>query len=156
MSNFCDPVDCSLPGSSVSGISQARILEWVAISFSRGSSQPRDQTQGSCIAGRLFTAEPPRKPKLGPFCWPTPASGAAAFGALHRCAEHTPQRWRFCWDSESCTVPDWQQTTKQWSRLFWCKFAFGKCFGAFSQSNHWTQSNSSPWLFDMERWFVVM
>ena len=38
---FCDPLDCSLPGSSVHGILQARILEWVAISFSRGSSQPR-------------------------------------------------------------------------------------------------------------------
>ena len=43
---LCDPMDCSLPGSSVHGIFQARILEWVAISFSRGSSQPRDQTPG--------------------------------------------------------------------------------------------------------------
>ena len=41
---LCDPKDCSLPGSSVHGILQARILEWVAIPFSRGSSQPRDQT----------------------------------------------------------------------------------------------------------------
>ena len=48
-------MDCSLPGSSVHGIFQARVLEWVAISFSRGSSQPRDQTQVSCIAGRHFT-----------------------------------------------------------------------------------------------------
>ena len=39
---LCNPVDCSPPGSSVHGISQARVLEWVAISFSRGSSQPRD------------------------------------------------------------------------------------------------------------------
>ena len=45
----------SLPGSSVHGISQAGILKWVAISFSRGSSQPRDQTQVSCIAGKFFT-----------------------------------------------------------------------------------------------------
>ena len=51
---LCDPVDCSPPGSSVHGILQARILEWVAISFSRGSSRPRDQTQVSCIAGRCF------------------------------------------------------------------------------------------------------
>ena len=51
---LCDPVDCSLPGSSVHGILQARILEWVAISFSRGSSQPRDRTRVSCIAGRRF------------------------------------------------------------------------------------------------------
>ena len=49
---LCDPMDCSPPGSSVHGILQARILEWVAISFSRGSSQPRDRTWVSCIAGR--------------------------------------------------------------------------------------------------------
>ena len=48
-------MDCSLQGSSIHGIFQARILEWVAISFSRGSSQPRDQTQVSHIAGRRFT-----------------------------------------------------------------------------------------------------
>ena len=55
-------MDCSLPGSSVHGISQARILEWVAISFSRGSSPPRDQIHVSCLAGRVFTMEPPGKP----------------------------------------------------------------------------------------------
>ena len=49
-----DPVDCSPPGSSIHGILQARILEWVAISFSRGSSQPRDRIQVSCIASRRF------------------------------------------------------------------------------------------------------
>ena len=48
-------MDCSLPGSSVNEIFQARILEWAAISFSRGSSQPRDRTQVSCIVGRRFT-----------------------------------------------------------------------------------------------------
>ena len=48
-------MDCSPPGSSVHEIFQARILEWVAISFSRGSSQPRDWTQVSCTAGRFFT-----------------------------------------------------------------------------------------------------
>ena len=52
---LCDPMDCSPPGSSLHGIFWARILEWIAISFSRRSSQPRDQTQVSCIAGRLFT-----------------------------------------------------------------------------------------------------
>ena len=49
-----DPMDCSLPGSSVHGIFQARILEWVAISFSRGSSRPRDRTPVSHIVGRRF------------------------------------------------------------------------------------------------------
>ena len=48
-------MDCSLSGSSIHGILQARVLEWVAISFSRGSSQPRDQTQVSRIVGRRFT-----------------------------------------------------------------------------------------------------
>ena len=55
---LCDPMDCSPPGSTVHGISQARILEWVAISFSKGSSQPRDQTCISFIAGRFFSIEP--------------------------------------------------------------------------------------------------
>ena len=52
---LCDPMDCSLPGSSVHGILQARILKWVAISYSRGSSRPRDWTQVFHIAGRFFT-----------------------------------------------------------------------------------------------------
>ena len=56
---FCDTVDCSPPGSSVHGTLQARLLEWVAIPFSRGSSWPRDQTP---IADGFFTAEPPGKP----------------------------------------------------------------------------------------------
>ena len=51
---FCDPVDCSLPGSSVHRISQARILEWVAISASSGSSQPRDWTHISCAGRRVL------------------------------------------------------------------------------------------------------
>ena len=58
---FCDPMNCSLPGSFVVGISQVRILEWVAISFSRGSSQPRDQTP---VAGGFFTTEPLGSPIL--------------------------------------------------------------------------------------------
>ena len=53
---LCDLMAFSPPGFSVHGISQARIMQWVAISFSRGSSQPRDQTQVSHIAGRFFTA----------------------------------------------------------------------------------------------------
>ena len=55
---LCNLMDCSPPGSSVHGILQARILEWVAIPFSRGSSQPRDRTCIFCIVGRFFTAEP--------------------------------------------------------------------------------------------------
>ena len=55
VSDSLQPLDCSPPGSSVHGISQARILERVAISFSRGSFRPWDQTCLSCIAGRFFT-----------------------------------------------------------------------------------------------------
>ena len=51
---LCDPMDYSTSGSSVHGILQARILEWVAISFSRGSSRPRDRTQVSHTVGRCF------------------------------------------------------------------------------------------------------
>ena len=50
MSDSLRPMDCSPPGSSVHGIFQARILEWVAISYSRGSSRPRDQIQVSCVS----------------------------------------------------------------------------------------------------------
>ena len=52
---LCDPMDCSLPGSSVHGILQERILEWVVIPFSRGFLWPRDRTQVFHIAGRFFT-----------------------------------------------------------------------------------------------------
>ena len=62
-SSNCDPMDCGPPGSSVHhGILQARILEWVGIPFSTGSSQPRDQTQISYITGRFLLVEPPGKP----------------------------------------------------------------------------------------------
>ena len=51
---LCDPMNCSPPGSSVQELLQARILEWVAMPSSGGSSQPRDQTQVSCMAGGFF------------------------------------------------------------------------------------------------------
>ena len=59
---FCDTMDYSLPASSVHGIFQARILEWVAISFSRRPSRPRDQICIFCTAGGFFTIESPGKP----------------------------------------------------------------------------------------------
>ena len=60
-STLCDPMDCGPPGSSVHGILQARILEWVAISFSRGSSQPRDQTWSPTLQADSLPSEPPEK-----------------------------------------------------------------------------------------------
>ena len=59
---FWDPMDCSPPGSSVYGILQARILECIAICFSRGSSQPGDRTWVYCTGGGFFTTDPPGKP----------------------------------------------------------------------------------------------
>ena len=63
---LCDPMDCSLPGSSLHGILQARVLEWIAISFSRGSPQPRDRTHVSRIAGRRFNFWDTRKALVFP------------------------------------------------------------------------------------------
>ena len=63
MSDSCDPMDYSPPGSSVHGLFQARILACVAMSSSRGSSCPRDQTCISYIVGRFFTTELPEKSK---------------------------------------------------------------------------------------------
>ena len=73
---LCDPMDCGPLGSSVHAISQARMLEWVAISYSRGSSQPRDKPESPALAGVFFTTEPAGSPSakvygpenyLGPF-----------------------------------------------------------------------------------------
>ena len=73
---LCDPMDYSLPGSSVHGILQARILEWVAFPFCRGSSQPRNRTQISCITGRLLTDSAKREAQ---------SSNAAAAKSLQSC-----------------------------------------------------------------------
>ena len=63
LSDSCDPTECSLPGFTVLEIFQAKILGWVAVSFSRGSSKCRDRTNISWTTGRFFTAEPPGKAK---------------------------------------------------------------------------------------------
>ena len=60
---LCDSMHCSLPGSSVHRILQARIMEWVAVPFSRGSAQSRGWTPVSCITGGFLPSEPPGKPK---------------------------------------------------------------------------------------------
>ena len=75
---FCDSMDCSLPGSSVDGISYTRILEWVAISFSRWSSQPRTEPTSSALAGGFLTTEPPGIPCYG-------SAAAAAAKSLQLC-----------------------------------------------------------------------
>ena len=92
-------MDCSSPGSFVHRILQARILEWVTMPTSRGSSQSRDPTHifcGSCIAGRFFTAEPLGKTQI--------ILTAAAAKSLQSCLTVRPHRWQptrlHCpWDS---------------------------------------------------------
>ena len=106
---FCDPMDCSLPGSSVHGISQARILVWVAVPFSRGSSWPKNQTWISCTAGRFFTM------------WATGESGDPGKEQNSEILQAASSLWQAsvssCWDldtsSELRTWPpshkeDWQ------------------------------------------------
>ena len=87
--DLCNLKDCSPPGSSFHGILHARILKWVAIPFCRGSSQPRDWTQVSCLTGRFFTIwatkgeapilwPPNRKSQLSgkrPWCWERLSAG---------------------------------------------------------------------------------
>ena len=97
---LCNPVDCSLPGSSIRGILQARILEGGVISFSRGSSRPRDWTQVSWIAGRCFTLWATREaPVLGRRWWhplqssclENPMDGGAWWAAVHGVAKSWAQ-----------------------------------------------------------------
>ena len=84
-----DPMDCSLPGSSVHGIFQAIVLEWVAISFSRGSSQSRDWTQVSCIVDRLGFA-------TGAIL----TSTVVAFSPIH-----SPTLYKFCSSTQGLYPP---------------------------------------------------
>ena len=105
-------MDCSLPGVSVHGISQARILEWVAISFSTGSSWPRDQTRVSFIGRRIFfPTEPPGKSSLdiqfssvAQSCLTLCSSGLQH--ARHPCPSLTSRVY-----SNSCPLSWWCHTT---------------------------------------------
>ena len=109
---LCDPMDYSLPGSSIHGIFQARELEWIAISFSRVFSQPRDRTRVSCIAGRCFAIWPPgrRTPAGCPIIqlnsdtsYPKIASDSQVDGPAHKTAPTPPDQlaidWRSPWIS---------------------------------------------------------
>ena len=78
---LCDPVDCSPPGSPVHGILQARTLGWIAMPSSRGSSQPRDWTQVSCIARGFFTIWVTREAH-NCWNWTEPVSSNSHLGML--------------------------------------------------------------------------
>ena len=98
-------MDCSPPGSSVHGILQARILEWLAISFSRGSSQHRIKPASPALAGRFITSEPPGKPSSleGSFCRHKSAPNTRPWESLR--AEHhlsTVYHEGLIWKATAC------------------------------------------------------
>ena len=107
---LCNPMDYSLPGASVHEILQARMLQWAAVSFSRGSSQPRDQTQVSHITGRFFTVWATREAQEYWNGLPFPSSGdlpdpGLNLGILHfrQILDHLSQRdWEKLVD-KTCT-----------------------------------------------------
>ena len=82
---LCNPMDCSPPGSSVHGILQARILERIAIPFSRGSFQPRDQTQISHFAGGFFTDQAIREAVLCLMLWEKSVPSSTKLGKCQHC-----------------------------------------------------------------------
>ena len=85
---LCDPIDGSPPGSSVPGTLQARTLEWVSISFSKGSSRPRDRTCVSCIGRGTLGSEPAGMPSAVQFDAGS-GSGAGQERGTHRSSGHT-------------------------------------------------------------------
>ena len=87
---LCDPMDCSLPGSSVHGIFQAIVLEWIAISFYSGSSQPRDGTQVSRVVDRRFTVWATREV----FIYSLIRFYLCSFIIILRCILRVPLFWR--------------------------------------------------------------
>ena len=85
---LCSPMDCSTPGSSVHGISQTRILEWVVISSSRGSSWPRDQTRASFTYRQILYHYATREALHPTLSWP---------GRALRDTPVCPERWGLPW-----------------------------------------------------------
>ena len=106
---LCDPMDCSLPGSSVHGIFQARVLEWVAISLSRGSSQPRDWTQVFRTAGRRFTLWATREAHFKTIAYRMTSQAALLVKTAWQCRRH---KWRGFnpWVRKSPWRRTWQPT----------------------------------------------
>ena len=96
-------MDYSSPGSSDHGMFQARILEWVAISLSRGSSRPRDWTQVSCIAGRLFTDWATREDHEHEF--EQTLGNSEGQGSLARCSP---------WDHKESDMTEWLNNSNWW------------------------------------------
>ena len=137
---LCNPMDCSLPGSSVHGILQARILEWVATSFPRGSSPPRDWTQVSCIDRRILY----HQSHLG--SWRPINDGFLPFPLVHFYPE-TPVLqsvldWTFSLNGLLCAPGS--AATPPSSRSFSTETEQGWVRGALAAT--WERSPAPPWL----------
>ena len=100
--SLCDPTNCSLSGSCIHGILQARILEWIVVPFSRGSSWSRDRTQVSCIAGRFFTIWATGKIRIVPW----PGSEPGQWKSNHWNARQLPTYPHVSW--EEIIMPSWE------------------------------------------------
>ena len=134
---LCDPMDCSPPGSSIHEILQARILEWVAISFSRGSSWPRDQTRVSCILSRCFTIWATREAHrmtLFPLCL---ILQILRWHSWLKKKKNPPANSGRC---KRCRFDQWVRKFP-WSRKWKPTSLFlpGKCHGQRSLSMDWTR-----------------
>ena len=124
---LCNPMDCSLPGSSVHGIFQARVLEWVAISFSRGSSRPRVWTPVSCIAGGCFTIWATREAPVGKESAYNAGDNGDAVRSLewedpleeHRATYSSILAWRISWTEKPGGLQSigLQRVGHDWSNL---------------------------------------
>ena len=123
MSDSCDPMDCSPPGSSVHEIILARIVDWVAISFSRESSWLRDQNQVSCLAARLFTTVPHGKPSISFTCreiWTMLRSGGLYIISQHPSSNWSPIHWYSdIWQIISCAYD-----LEVCSSIIYCRCSF--------------------------------
>ena len=112
----CDTTDYSLPGSSIHGIFQGRVLEWVAISFSRGSSRPRDWIQVSHTAGRHFTIWAIREATIS--CKDGLNIGQKWYGPNRRPVLSV--YWKdCCWSWNSNTLASWCKEQTHW-KIPWC------------------------------------
>ena len=126
-------MDCSPPDSSVHGMLQPRILEWVATSFSRGSSQPRDWTCISCIGRQILYHSSPGKPSRW-VCWATEtSSGVICYGMKYRLSS---PRWQLVSGSVAQGLLGWL------SSLLLTSIS-GKQLSSASSLPHWPQ----PWDF---------
>ena len=113
--SLCHPMDCSPPGSSVHGIFQERILEWVVIPISRGSSPSRDRTWVSCIAGRFFTVWAIREAPLGTYLATFCKSDVVKIVFLRRRERDKPFSANAGLDLEMTVFPRQPRTPGRWA-----------------------------------------